>query len=240
MYKIFAHSLTAAIIALCFASGFSKTPKKIAYHTYENWTKKCFGVYGLKGDAKKTSLFHTNELKNSFESVSSTDPNVTLSKIAKTSNDDTKRFTEGTAVEVTGYVFDVVPGGSETCNCHAKEKDFNDTHIALVTSLANAEPSKTIVIEVTPQIRHYMDSAKHIDWTTNNLRKMINKKIRVKGFLLFDKEHTNAAMNTNPSGNDNWRKTCWEVHPITSIEVLKSNGAIDNSFSSINGQYTKP
>jgi hypothetical protein len=34
--------------------------------------------------------------------------------------------------------------------------------------------------------------------------------------------HVNVAENTNPGGQKTVRATCWEIHPITSLEVLSS------------------
>jgi hypothetical protein len=42
----------------------------------------------------------------------------------------------------------------------------------------------------------------------------------VTGWLLFDAEHANAAANTAPGRPRDWRATAWEVHPITSLEVV--------------------
>jgi hypothetical protein len=39
--------------------------------------------------------------------------------------------------------------------------------------------------------------------------------------MLFDVEHQNASENTAPGRERNWRATAWEIHPITSIEVVQ-------------------
>jgi hypothetical protein len=51
-------------------------------------------------------------------------------------------------------------------------------------------------------------------------QQLLGRWIRVTGWLLFDVEHAENAANTNPGGKTLWRATAWEVHPITSIEVL--------------------
>jgi hypothetical protein len=38
--------------------------------------------------------------------------------------------------------------------------------------------------------------------------------------LFFDGEHEHQAENTEPDGDRNWRATAWEIHPITSLEVV--------------------
>jgi hypothetical protein len=47
--------------------------------------------------------------------------------------------------------------------------------------------------------------------------------VRITGWLFFDEAHLHEATNTDPNdnaGNKNWRSTCWEIHPITSIQVI--------------------
>jgi hypothetical protein len=62
------------------------------------------------------------------------------------------------------------------------------------------------------------------DWSTDALKSdnqgIIGRWIEVSGWLLFDIAHRNGAENTNPGDPANWRATCWEIHPITSIKLL--------------------
>jgi hypothetical protein len=39
--------------------------------------------------------------------------------------------------------------------------------------------------------------------------------------MLFDMERQDESENTAPGGERNWRATAWEIHPITSIEVVQ-------------------
>jgi hypothetical protein len=77
-----------------------------------------------------------------------------------------------------------------------------------------------VIVEVTPRWRAMM-AARGVDWSTRTLRRgYLGRWVRVTGWLLFDAEHANAAENTEPGRARNWRATAWEIHPITSIEVV--------------------
>ena len=167
-----------------------------------------------QGDSKIKSVKALNVLKNRTEipQVSDIDITITLSKILKPGNDK-NRFTTSTAAEITGYILEVSPGGSESCNCHAKGDKLIDTHIEVGTS---SHSTKKMIVEVSPRFKALHSGL----WSTKNLRKLIGKKVKIKGWLFFDAEHKQNATNTNPNGNNNWRTTCWELHPVTSIDVV--------------------
>ena len=58
--------------------------------------------------------------------------------------------------------------------------------------------------------------------STRALRdRLLGRWIKVRGWMLFDVEHQNASENTAPGHERNWRATAWEIHPITSIEVVQ-------------------
>ena len=43
---------------------------------------------------------------------------------------------------------------------------------------------------------------------------------QIRGWLFLDQIHADEAENTTPGRKKNWRATAWELHPVTSIEVL--------------------
>ena len=60
-----------------------------------------------------------------------------------------------------------------------------------------------------------------IDWSTKTLRQeLLGRRVKVKGWLLFDAEHENQSENTNPRRKRNWRATAWEIHPVTGIHIV--------------------
>jgi len=109
-------------------------------------------------------------------------------------------------------------GGIETCNCRAKDPIDRDTHIEIGFT-ADAIKTQRVIVEVTPRMRAKMKDAGK-DWSTAALKKNLKGKfVEITGWLLFDVPHVNEAENTHPGGPKNWRATCWEIHPITNIEI---------------------
>ncbi|HTA82253.1 MAG TPA: hypothetical protein VK783_04955 [Bacteroidia bacterium] len=176
---------------------------------------------GLQGDARSEKVKMLDELKNRYTFPDSTDfdRSVTIQTILAP-GEDRNRFNDHKAVDITGYVYDVKVGGVETCNCHERNPQYRDTHIELVLSASSDDEKRCVIVEVTPRMREIM-AKKGLDWSTDNLRNTIKGHVvRVKGWLLFDEEHVTQAENTDPDNPKDWRATCWEIHPVTSIEVL--------------------
>jgi|GEM_PF-563599 len=135
-------------------------------------------------------------------------------------NADKKKFKPGDAVEVTAYVYDVKPGGVESCNCGTKAANFKDTHIELTPDDQRTSAEYRMVVEVTPRLRMIMDD-QGTDWSTANLKKeILGHTVTIQGWLFYDEIHEPQSFSTNPDGSANWRASCWEIHPITSIEVV--------------------
>ena len=161
-----------------------------------------------------------NKLKNRsiFPEEKDFDKTITLAKLLALCN-DVLRWKTNQAVSIVGYVFEVKPGGSETCNCQAKDQDLKDTHIELVLDPMHLDKNKSLVAEINPTIRKLMKQ-KGIDWSTRAIRdKYLGRWVKIEGWLFFDDEHKNMAENTAPGREKNWRGTAWEIHPVTSIEV---------------------
>jgi hypothetical protein len=60
------------------------------------------------------------------------------------------------------------------------------------------------------------------DWSESALeRLLIGRRCRIEGWMLFDREHAQESENLSPESAQNWRATAWEIHPVTSITVLK-------------------
>jgi len=141
---------------------------------------------------------------------------VTIEKLIASSNES--EYSIEKAVEISGYVFNVKMGGIETCNC--KDERYRDTHIEVTPDNEHTSPEYRIIVEVTPRIRTLM-AVKGIDWSTDELKNtLIGHKVKIAGWLFYDEEHKSQSFATNPGGERNWRASCWEIHPITSIKVL--------------------
>lgn len=136
--------------------------------------------------------------------------------------DDRHRFVAGRGAEIDGWVVGVQVGGVELANCFARNPKARDTHIELAVRQGAARTER-VIVEVTPRWRGVM-RASGADWSTDALRTaLIGRRVRVRGWLLFDATHDDAAAHSDPRdtrGEPNWRATAWELHPITAITLL--------------------
>jgi len=182
-----------------------------------------FDGCGMDGTAKTANLKKLNNLKNRYVApqLNEVDQSIMLSAILAP-GDDKARWSSTSAAEVTGYVLAIKPGGAETCNCGKTDPAHTDTHIELVLKSTDTAGTQSVVVEVTPRMRAIMTTS-GTDWSTNTLRKQIlGKWIKVRGWMMFDAQHSNAAENTNPGGASNWRATSWEIHPVANIQVVQA------------------
>lgn len=149
-------------------------------------------------------------LKNRDDTPTAINPAITLELMLDPGN-DLARFKHGDAATITGFVAKVVPGGLESCNCHAKDMALRDTHIVLVAAMVDAKKShRHVIVEVTPVFHDQVGS-------TDDLRKLVGKRVTITGWMFFDGQHKQNAFNTEPNGTNIWRATAWEIHPVTSI-----------------------
>ena len=124
---------------------------------------------------------------------------------------------EGVAVRVVGFLVAVKPqtGSAEATNCRFEKAAETDWHMALVEKQGEGE-RLSVVIETTPRIRR-----NHPKWTKSRLAPWTDtdQPVRISGWVFFDTEHRNHL--------DKFRKTLWEVHPITKIEVFRNDKWVD-------------
>ena len=145
------------------------------------------------------------------------DANVTLEALLRP-GEDRGRWSESRAGRVEGYVVEVVEGGMEAANCFSYRE--RDLHIH-VTARPDAPRREWLVMEVTPRTRRQA-AGRGLDWSAAALRaELVGRRCRFEGWLLFDRSHVGESENTAPGSPGNWRATAWELHPVTSIEVLK-------------------
>ena len=168
---------------------------------------------GIHGSAQpRTREYVLNPFKNRSQAPHTVNPSITLEALAEGA-----RFENTEAASIIGYVALVKSGDAESCNCGAKDAAHADTHIALVTNLANAnDKSKHIVVEVTPRSRRRY----HLPSTATLKRQILHKRVMISGWLFYDLIHERNAANTNRNGGQIWRLTCEEIHPVSGIKVL--------------------
>ncbi len=190
--------------------------QKAGGHTADNTFNNC----PPEGNAKSEHISELNKLKNrsSFPNVNDFDVSITLEKLMQPGN-DRDRWNFLKAAKITGYVYDIKPGGIETCNCKEKEIDGRDTHIEILADPMNDKKIQRVIVEITPRLRQLMKT-KGENWNTNSLRnRLLGRWVTFEGWLLFDAEHASQAENTNPGRERNWRTTAWEIHPVTNFKI---------------------
>jgi hypothetical protein len=174
-----------------------------------------------EGNALQESRRARNRLKNRVTTPAAADVDAatTLAALLQPGN-DSSRWSDGRAARVTGFVFDVKPGGQETVNCGETDVRFKDTHIEVVLAPGDTTKARRVIVEVTPRWRAYMQT-RGADWSTATLRTTLEGRwVQFTGWLFFDAEHGDESENTRPGGANNWRATAWEIHPVTAIAVV--------------------
>jgi hypothetical protein len=160
-------------------------------------------------------------LKNRYTQPSprQIDSAITLEAILAPGNDISRwKIKEG--AEIVGYVWDVKRGGIEATNCRARDDADRDTHIELVLDPINEVRSRRVIVEVTPRWRYIMRE-RGADWSTRGLRdRFLDRWVQIRGWMLFDSKHQRESENTAPGRAGTWRATAWEIHPVTSMEVV--------------------
>lgn len=169
----------------------------------------------IYGDKPIRKFMILDSLKNRSQSAS-INSKLSLTDILTFKGDDTKQYNSNNYVELTGYVILVKYGGSETCNCHSTDKNDMDIHIELALT-----PTSKNVNAMVLEINRYSRGKDSLLRDIANIRKFVGKKVTVQGFMFLDDEHLQNAVTTNPTGTDNWRYTCWELHPLLSIKEFK-------------------
>ena len=175
----------------------------------------------IVGDTADPRVQALNTLKRrmTLPTPADIDPRVTL-KALVAPGDDANRWDDKRGATIEGFVADVKVGGVESVNCHTSDPAFRDTHVELTLDPMANDETRYVIVEVTPQFRQKM-AQQGLDWSTGTLRNtLLGRRVRIGGWLMFDGEHKQNAKNTASAGAHIWRATVWEVHPITSIQVL--------------------
>lgn len=121
---------------------------------------------------------------------------------------------EGIPLTVTGFIAKISnqKGNREATNCNATGEANTDWHMALVRT-PTAPESTAVVVEPTPRFKR-----RHPNWTEAELAPWVGAardavdSVRITGYLFYDPSHRNHL--------GRFRRTLWELHPITRIEVF--------------------
>jgi hypothetical protein len=194
-----------------------------AFISLNVYSQEIFNDCPREGLTNRENTKILNFKKNRYEipKKSDIDANVTMETLTERGNDE-ERFDENKAATIEGYILKVTNTGKETCNCKAKEKENQDVHIVMVKKMSNKSNKYHVIVEITPRLRERIFTKLGVE-SNKELKKLITgKKVKITGWLLFDEEHTENSYNINPRGKKKtiWRATCWEIHPITDIEIV--------------------
>lgn len=196
-------------ILLCFSINFCFAQTETSQLGADLNIKKICPVEGEGRNDKEKEL---NKEKNRSCAAFADDviDTISIDSILKEGN-DLKRFSIKQLITVKGYVTLVKYGGAESCNCHSTDKKDWDIHIE-VGKRPNDSDEKCFIAEVTP--RYY--NRDKIEW-----KELLGKKVEITGYIFYDLEHLQNAVNTNPHGTKLWRKTIVEIHPVINIVEVK-------------------
>lgn len=169
--------------------------------------------YGTATTPDKKKL---NTLKNAGVNVSASKTPESLplkNLITSKKRIDRNLYADGAYVFTEGYLISFQEQGPEACNCNKANASLKNGDVHMYIGLKkNALKKDCIVVEITPAFKK-----KHPDYET-----LLDKNImvRITGYLLYDFLHEKDAINTCTSCAGAWRRTCWEIHPITDIVKL--------------------
>jgi hypothetical protein len=174
-----------------------------------------------QGDATKPKIRTLNALRARLDEPSDDDYDGTADIDALIApGDDSQRWQDDTAVEITAFVLDVRDGGMTTANCHSANPADHDTILDLSPGADVSDNSHRMIAVITPQWRRLM-AKDRIDWSTGAIRAMyLQRSVAIRGWLFFNSEVAARSLNTAPlAGAGITRATAWEIHPVTGIEL---------------------
>ena len=177
-----------------------------------------------EGSAAIESHIRMNQLKNRVAEPSMSDINMNVSLDAmRASGNDRDRWSEGQAASVVGYVRSAKGTGRESCNCRAGTRRLTDMHLDIIAG--PDDNRRPVIAEITVPLRLIHEHFQLEDWSSRAIKdKYEGKTVRITGWLFYDRSHESGAENIDPGdmrGEKNWRATCWEIHPITHIELIE-------------------
>jgi len=168
---------------------------------------------------------HLNRGKNKSSAVPKKDPEVIsieALKDGRAPKKDADAWWEGAYVEINdAYLVTAEEQGPETCNCGLADerKKDGDVHINIGNKrdLKDKNNNYYVVVEITPS---YKKLHPNYEQVLNSLK---DKRVTVRGYLLYDYKHEGNSINYCGACTDRgvWRKTCWEVHPVTFVAAYK-------------------
>jgi len=155
--------------------------------------------------------------RESLPQSSDFDNNVSIQGMYDSKDDSI--YNENKAANLIGYVFRAVTTGMESCNCYTEDKSKYSVNVYISKDpiTKQTKTSECIVAVVTP----YSISLNK-DWTSDNINdKLVGKRVKVSGWLIFDYLKSNESVETNSNGTQLDRRTIWGICPLTNITALE-------------------
>ena len=183
------------------------------------------GACPPQGSATKAKAKKLNELRARTEEPSDDDYDDTVDFDALVApGDDSQRWSNNSAAEITAFVVEVKDGGMASSNCFSSDSGDHDTILYLSPGADVSDASHRVIAVISPQWRRIM-ARNQIDWSTRAIRAMyLQKYVSIRGWLFFDSDASAQAVNTAPlAGVSMTCATAWEIHPVTGIELSEDS-----------------
>jgi hypothetical protein len=182
------------------------------------------GTCPPQGDATKDKVQQLNQQKARVDAPTDDDIDDTADASALIEpGDDTQRWDDNTAVEITAFVIDVRDGGMASSNCHSANPADHDTILDLSPGANVSDNSHRFIAVITPQWKK-IAAQNRTDWSTGAIRAKYNQQhVTIRGWLLFNFEVAARSVNSAELGGAGiTRATAWEIHPVTSIQISQN------------------
>jgi len=209
MKKPFLLPLIAAIAITIFAFGGQKdcppegkpNPKK--------------GSKAVLKPREKNLNRHKN--RESVPQASDIDNSVTLQGMYDSKDDSI--FNSDKGVALIGYIFRAADIGMESCNCYTEDKSKYSVNVYISKDpiTKQTKTSECMVAVITPYSKTL-----NTNWTADYITdKLIGKRVKLTGWLIYDYVKSNESVETNSNGTQLDRRTIWGVCPVTDIKTLE-------------------
>ncbi|RJP37301.1 MAG: hypothetical protein C4547_05655 [Phycisphaerales bacterium] len=177
-----------------------------------------------QGSARSTQTLRHNRLKNrtAIPRGWDVDRRVTLQAV-RTAGNDRRRWNDGDAATLYGYVRAVRAVAHETCNCLASTRELTTAQLEITDGPDDLQ--RPVIVHVTPPMRLIHNYYDLESWATRDVKAMYEGRwVTVTGWLMFNEMQDDGADNSDRFdwiGRDNWRASAWELHPVTHIELAE-------------------
>jgi hypothetical protein len=200
--------LVATIILFAFGGGKKECPP-------EGKANPKKGKHAELKPREKNLNIHIN--RDNAPQSSDFDKGVTIKGMYDSKDDSI--FNEDKAAAIEGYVLKASNNSMESCNCFTEDKSeysFN-VYISMTPLTKETRGADCIVAVITPYSRTL-----HSEWTADYFNyKMIGKKVKISGWLIFDFLHGSLSVETNSNGTQPDRRTIWGICPTTDLVSLE-------------------